>query len=156
VHLALTVPAVQDRVAHEVIRTIINPIFEKLFHDSSHGFRRGKGCITAIKELLRYYEQGYRDVVDADIKGFFDNIPHKLIMAMIEREISDGKTLNTIKKFLMAGVIEDGKFVPTRSGTPQGGLCKALHNPPYAKKSIMQSKHPNPLQKQDFGSIYFA
>jgi RNA-directed DNA polymerase len=122
----LGIPAVQDRVAHEVIRTIINPIFEKLFHDSSHGFRRGKGCITAIKELLRYYEQGYRDVVDADIKGFFDNIPHKLIMAMIEREISDGKTLNTIKKFLMAGVIEDGKFVPTRSGTPQGGVISPL------------------------------
>lgn len=122
----LGIPAVQDRVAHEVIRTIINPIFEKLFHDSSHGFRRGKSCITAIEELLEYYKQGYRDVADADIKGFFDNIPHKLIMAMIEREISDGKTLNTIRKFLMAGVIEDGKYVPTRSGAPQGGVVSPL------------------------------
>jgi group II intron reverse transcriptase/maturase len=122
----LGIPAVQDRVAHEVIRTIINPIFEKLFHKSSHGFRRGRGCITAMKELLEYHKQGYKEVVDADIKGFFDNIPHKLIMAMIEREISDGKTLSTIKKFLMAGVIEDGKFVPTKSGTPQGGVISPL------------------------------
>lgn len=122
----LGIPAVKDRVAHEVIRTIINPIFEKLFHESSHGFRRGRSCITAIKELLEYYKQGYRVVVDADIKGFFDNIPQELIMAMIEREISDSKTLNTIKKFLKAGVIEDGKFVPTKTGTPQGGVISPL------------------------------
>jgi retron-type reverse transcriptase len=69
-------------------------------------------------------------------------------MAMVTREISDGKTLNTIKKFLQAGVMEDGKFVPTRKGTPQGGLCKALHNPPYAKKVIMQSRLCNSLYLQ--------
>ena len=65
-------------------------------------------------------------MVDADITGFFDNIPHKLIMRLVEREISDGKTLSTIKKFLMAGVIEDGKFVPTKTGTPQGGVISPL------------------------------
>jgi RNA-directed DNA polymerase len=75
---------------------------------------------------LDYHKQGYKYVVDADIKGFFDNIPHKLIMGLVEREISDGKTLNTIKKFLMAGVIEDGKFVPTKSGAPQGGVISPL------------------------------
>ena len=122
----LGIPAVKDRVAHEVIRMIINPIFEKLFHHSSHGFRRGRSCITAIEELLDYHKQGYKYVVDADIKGFFDNIPHKLIMGLIEREISDGKTLNTIKKFLIAGVIEDGKFVSTKSGAPQGGVISPL------------------------------
>lgn len=122
----LGIPAVKDRIAHEVIRIIINPIFEKLFHNSSHGFRRKRSCITAINELLNYHEQGYKHVVDADIKGFFDNIPHKLIMGLVEREISDGKTLRTIKKFLMAGVIEDGKFVSTRTGTPQGGVISPL------------------------------
>jgi RNA-directed DNA polymerase len=122
----LGIPAVKDRIAHEVIRIIINPIFEKLFHESSHGFRRGRSCITAINELLEYHKQGYRYIVDADIKGFFDDISHKLIMGMIEREISDGKTLNTIKKFLMAGVIEDGKFIPTKKGTPQGGVISPL------------------------------
>lgn len=122
----LGIPAVKDRVAHEVIRMIINPIFEKIFHHSSHGFRRGRSCITAIEELLEYHKQGYTHVVDADIKGFFDNIPHKLIMGLVEKEISDGKTLNTIRKFLMAGVIEDGKFVPTKTGTPQGGVISPL------------------------------
>jgi len=74
----------------------------------------------AIKELVEYYRQGYWVVVDADIKGFFDNISHKLIMALLESEISDGNILNIIKKFLQAGVMEDGKIMPTRKGTPQG------------------------------------
>jgi len=122
----LGIPTVRCRVAHEVIRSIIEPIFEKLFHESSHGFRKNRSCLTAMNELLEYYQQGYNVVVEADIKGFFDNIPHKLIMAMVTREISDGKTLNTIKKFLQAGVMEDGKFIPTRKGTPQGGVISPL------------------------------
>ena len=96
----LGIPSVKCRVAHEVIRSIINPIFEKLFHDNSHGFRPGRNCQTAIKQLLEYHKQGYKVVLDADIKGFFDNIPHKLIMDSIAAEISDGNTLSTIRKFL--------------------------------------------------------
>jgi group II intron reverse transcriptase/maturase len=79
-----------------------------------------------MNELLEYHKQGYNVVVDADIKGFFDNIPHKLVMAMVTREISDGKTLNTIRKFLQAGVMEDGKFIHTTKGTPQGGVISPL------------------------------
>jgi len=122
----LGIPAVKCRVAQEVIRLIINPIFERLFHRSSHGYRQNKSCHTALKELFEYYKQGYNVVMEADIRGFFDNISQKLIMAMVTREISDGKTLNTIKKFLQAGVMEDGKFVPTRKGTPQGGNISPL------------------------------
>ena len=122
----LGIPSVKDRVAHEVIRSIIQPIFEKQFHQSSHGFRPGRSCITAINELLEYHKQGYNVVVDADIKGFFDTIPHKLVMAMVAREISDGKTLSTIRKFLQAGVMEDGKFIHTTKGTPQGGVISPL------------------------------
>jgi group II intron reverse transcriptase/maturase len=122
----LGIPAVKCRVAQEVIRCIINPIFERLFHRSSHGYRQNKSCHTALEELFEYYKQGYNVVLEADIRGFFDNISQKLIMAMVTREISDGKTLNTIKKFLQAGVMEDGKFVPTRKGTPQGGNISPL------------------------------
>lgn len=122
----LAIPTVRTRIAHEVIRSIIEPIFDKQFHTSSHGFRKGRSCHTAIKELLGYHQQGYKIVVDADIKNFFDNIPHKLIMAMITREISDGKTLNTIRKFLKAGVMEDGKLIPTRKGACQGGVISPL------------------------------
>lgn len=122
----LGIPSVKCRIAHEVIRAIIEPLFEPLFHSSSHGFRKNRSCHTAMRELIGYHKQGYIHVVDADIKGFFDNIPHKLIMAMVEREIADGKTLRTIKKFLQAGAMEDGKFVPTRQGTPQGGVVSPL------------------------------
>jgi hypothetical protein len=78
-------------------------------------------------------QKGYRFVLDADIKGFFDEIPHKLIMDLISREISDSNILSLIKKFLQAGVMEEGKVQPTDKGTPQGGLCKALHNPPWGE-----------------------
>jgi RNA-directed DNA polymerase len=122
----LGIPSVKDRVAHEVIRSIIQPIFEKQFHKSSHGFISGRSCITAMNELLGYHKQGYNVVVEADIKGFFDNIPHKLVMDMVTRELSDGKTLNTVRKFLQAGVMEDGKFIYTTKGTPQGGVISPL------------------------------
>lgn len=122
----LGIPAVRCRVAQEVIRYLINPIFERIFHDSSHGFRKYHSCHLAINELLEYYRQGYFVVVDADIKGFFDNISHKLIMALLESEISDGNILNIIKKFLQAGVMEDGKIMPTRKGTCQGGNISPL------------------------------
>jgi RNA-directed DNA polymerase len=122
----LGIPAVKDRVAHEVIRSIVHPIFERQFHQSSHGFRPGRSCVTAMNELLEYHKQGYNIVVEADIKGFFDNIPQQLVMAMVEREISDGKTLSTIRKFLQAGVMEDGKFIHTLKGTPQGGVISPL------------------------------
>ncbi len=122
----LGIPAVKCRVAQAVIGSLINPIFEKIFHDSSHGFRAGRSCHTAITELLEYFKQGYRVVIDADVKGFFDEIPHKLIMATIEREIADGNILNLIRKFLRAGVMVGGKLKPTRKGTPQGGVISPL------------------------------
>lgn len=118
----LGIPAVRCRVAHEMVRYLINPISEHTFHDSSHGFRQERSCHTAMKELIEYYKQGYRIVLDADIKGFFDNISHKLILDMVAAEISDGNILGLIKKFLQAGVMEEGRIKPTRKGTPQGGL----------------------------------
>ena len=86
-----------------------------------------RSCATAIKELLGYHKQGYKFVLDADIKEFFDSISQKLIMAIVSSRISDGKTLNTIKKFLQAGVMEEGnRFIPTRKGVPQGGNISPL------------------------------
>ena len=116
----LGIPAVKDRVAEAVIRDLINPIFEKIFHDSSHGFRAGRSCHSAIKELLEYFKQGYKVAVDADFRACYDNIPQKLIMATVEREIADGNILNIIRKFLRAGVMVGRKLKPTRKGTPPG------------------------------------
>jgi RNA-directed DNA polymerase len=129
----LGIPTVRCRVAQEVIRRLINPTFESRFHDNSFGFRPGRNCHQAVERVLQYAQQGYRYVVDVDIKGFFDNIPHSLIQESVAARISDGNILRTIEKFLNSGVMEEGELMPTTRGTPQGGLCKALHKPPYAK-----------------------
>ncbi len=118
----LGIPAVRCRIAQEVVRSLINPIFDPLFHDHSHGFRTKRSCHTAMELVVKYRSEGYRYVLDADIKAFFDNIPHQLIMDLISREISDGNILALIRKFLQAGVMEDGMVRPTRKGTPQGGI----------------------------------
>ncbi len=118
----LGIPAVRCRVAQEVIRALIEPIFEPTFHNHSHGFRRHRSCHTAMAQLVELHRQGFRVVVDADLKGFFDSIPHQLILDLVAREIADGNILALIKKFLQAGVMEDGEVRPTRQGTPQGGV----------------------------------
>src|SRR5205807_6205362 len=72
----LGIPAVRDRIAQEVVRRLLNPIFEPLFHDASYGFRAGRNCHMALKAVLEAHAQGPKVVLDADIKGFFDNLPH--------------------------------------------------------------------------------
>jgi group II intron reverse transcriptase/maturase len=122
----LGIPTVDARVAQEVIRQLINPIFEKQFHDDSFGFRAGRGCHQAIERVLKYMDEGYKMIADIDIKGFFDNIPHDVIMAMLRAEIADGNILDILEKFLSSGVMEDGKRSPTILGTPQGGVISPL------------------------------
>ncbi len=122
----LGIPTVDARIAQEVIRLLIDPIFEKQFHDDSFGFRAGRGCHQAVGRVLEYIDDGYITVVDIDIKGFFDNIPHNVIMTMLRAEIADGNILDILEKFLSSGVMEDGKRVPTIKGTPQGGVISPL------------------------------
>lgn len=122
----LGIPTVKCRVAQEVIRRLINPTFEGRFHENSFGFRVGRNCHQAVERTLQYAQQGYKYVVDVDIKGFFDNIPHNLIMESIAARIADGNILNLIEKLLKSGVMEDGKLLPTTKGTPQGGVISPL------------------------------
>jgi group II intron reverse transcriptase/maturase len=122
----LGIPTIKCRVAQEVIRRLINSIFESRFHNNSFGFRMGRNCHQAVERVLQNAEQGYRWVVDVDIKGFFDNIPHNLIMDSVAARIADGNILNLIEKLLNSGVMEDGKITPTTRGTPQGGVISPL------------------------------
>lgn len=122
----LGIPAVRDRVAQEVVRRLLEPIFEPLFHDCSFGFRPKRSCHKAIERLLSFHEEGDCITLDADIAGFFDNIPHKLIVDTVAEEVADGNILNLIWKFLAAGVMENGVFKPTTVGTPQGGVISPL------------------------------
>ena len=122
----LGIPAVRDRVAQEVLRQILSPLFERLFHDDSYGFRPGRNCHMAVAKVVELHRLGYTHVLDADIKGFFDNLPHAVIMTALRAEVADGNILDLIEKFLKAGVMEEGVFQPTRLGTPQGGVVSPL------------------------------
>ncbi len=122
----LGIPAVRDRIAQYVIRLLIEPYFEPFFSNFSFGFRPNRNCHQAIKEMLKYWKQGYNIVFDADIKGFFDNIQHELILDLVAQKIADGNILKIIRNFLKAGVMEDGQFKKTNLGTPQGGVISPL------------------------------
>ena len=122
----LGIPAVRCRVAQEIVRSLLNPIFEKMFHPRSYGFRPRRNCHQAVRQVQVYLDQGYRWVLDADIKGFFDNIPHEVIMEKVSGEIADGNIIGLIRKFLKSGVMEEGTLRPTYKGTPQGGVISPL------------------------------
>lgn len=122
----LGIPTVKDRIVQQAIRQIIEPIFEKDFSDNSFGFRPGRSCLDAIKRVEEYRQQGYRQVLDADIKAFYDTIPHKLIMKRLCEKIADGWVLTSIENMLKAGVMEDGIMQETTEGTPQGGVLSPL------------------------------
>ena len=122
----LGIPVVRDRVAQEVVRRLLAPVFEPQFHDNSYGFIPGRNCHQAIERVLKLHGDGYRTVLDADIKGFFDNLSHRVIMAAVAAEVADGNILGLVEKFLTAGVMEDRVFKPTTVGTPQGGVISPL------------------------------
>lgn len=122
----LGIPTVDTRCAQEVIRHLLAPIFEAQFHDNSFGFRPGRNCHQATERVLQYIQEGNKFVVDIDIKGFFDNIPHSTILQMLRAEVADGNILDIIETFLGSGVVENDTFTPTTKGTPQGGVISPL------------------------------
>ena len=109
-----------------MLRRLLTPLFEPLFHDQSYGFRPGRSCHDAIREVDRLHRLGYRFVFDADISGFFDNIPFHVIKRGLTNVIADGNILNLIERFLSAGVMENGLHTHTTVGTPQGGVLSPL------------------------------
>jgi len=122
----LGIPVVRDRVAQEVVRRLLAPIFEPKFHPASFGFIPGRNCHQAVERVLALHAQGHTVVLDADIQGFFDQIPHRVIMEAVAAEVADGNILDLVEGFLAAGVMEDGVFKPTTVGTPQGGVISPL------------------------------
>ena len=122
----LGIPAVRDRVAQEVLRRLLDPVFEAKFHDHSYGFRQGRSCHDAVQKVTEIGRQGYRHVLDADISGFFDNLSHTAIMRELSAEVADGNILRLVEKFLKAGVMEGGRLQRPQKGTPQGGVASPL------------------------------
>jgi group II intron reverse transcriptase/maturase len=122
----LGIPVVRDRVAQEVLRQLLQPLFEPQFHDASFGFRPRRNCHMALERVLELHRHGHTHVLDADIQGFFDNIPHEAIMRRLAQTVADGTILTLVQRFLTAGVMEDGVLTPTSLGTPQGGVISPL------------------------------
>jgi group II intron reverse transcriptase/maturase len=122
----LGIPTVRDRVAQEVVRALLEPIFEPYFSEFSFGFRPRRNAHQALEALRSAHAVGYKWVVDADIQAFFDNIPHDLILNRLTERVADGNILRIIREFLSAGVMEGREFRPTTSGTPQGGVISPL------------------------------
>jgi RNA-directed DNA polymerase len=122
----LGIPVVKDRIAQEVLRRLLDPIFRPLFHAASFGFIQGRNCHRAIDHALQLHAQGYEVVLDADIKGFFDNLPHQVILDAVREQVADGKVLDLLARFLRCGVLEQGRLMATTKGTPQGGVVSPL------------------------------
>jgi RNA-directed DNA polymerase len=122
----LGIPTVTDRVVQTAVKMVVEPIFERDFASSSYGFRPGRGCKDALREVEKLLGEGYLHVVDVDIKGYFDNIPHEALMALVKERISDGRVLDLIEKFLRQGVLEEGIELESEKGSPQGGVISPL------------------------------
>src|SRR5260370_19017006 len=122
----LGIPVVRDRVAQEVVRRLLAPIFEPQFHENSYGFLSGRNCHQAIEKVLELHREGRTVVLDADIQGFFDTLSHRVIMTTVKEEVADGNILNLVERFLTSGGMEDGAFKPTTAGPPQGGVISPL------------------------------
>lgn len=122
----LGIPTVRDRVVQTALRNVLEPIFERDFATHSYGFRPGRGCKDALRRVDESIKTGYKYVVDADLKSYFDTIDHDRLMALIRRKVSDGRVLSLIESFLSQGVL-DGltQWNPIR-GTPQGAVISPL------------------------------
>jgi RNA-directed DNA polymerase len=123
----LGIPNVIDRVVQEAVRLVLEPVYEPTFHASSHGFRPGRSCHSAIAEAKGYLEDGYEYVVDLDLKDFFNRVHHQRLMARLARRVDDKRLLALIGKMLKAKVVmPEGVVVSTDEGVPQGGPLSPL------------------------------
>lgn len=122
----LGIPTIRDRVVQSAVRDVIEPIFERDFAEQSYGFRPGRGCKDALRRVDALLKDGYVYVVDADLKSYFDTIPHERLMELIAKKISDGRVLALIESFLKQGVLDGLREWTPEQGSPQGAVISPL------------------------------
>ncbi len=121
----LGIPTFKDKLVQEVVKEILESIYEPVFSDSSHGFRPGRGCHSALNSI-QYGCKGATWVIEGDITSFFDNIDHDVLLDLISKKVDDGRVIELIRRFLKAGYIEDCSFKESELGSPQGGVLSPL------------------------------
>ena len=122
----LGIPTVRDRVVQAALRAVLEPIFERDFAEQSYGFRPGRGCQTALARVEELLEAGYTYVVDADLKSYFDTIPHDKLMDRLRQKVADGRVLALIEAFLKAGIMDGLEEWTPEEGSPQGSVISPL------------------------------
>jgi len=123
----LGIPAVRDRIVQGALRHVLEPIFETEFAEHSYGFRPGRGAKDALRRVDTLIKAGCVHVVDADLKSYFDTIPHQRLLALVKARVADGTVLALMERFLRAGVLEEARgWQATERGTPQGGVISPL------------------------------
>jgi RNA-directed DNA polymerase len=123
---ALGIPAVRDRVVQAAVKLILEPILEADFRECSYGFRPKRGAQDAIEEVQTWITWGYRKVIDADLQGCFASLPHEGVVAAVARRISDPAILRSLRRWLKAGILEEGRLRTAVAGTPEGGVLSPL------------------------------
>lgn len=121
----LGIPCWSDKLLQEVMRSILEAYYDPQFSDNSHGFRPNRGCHTALKQI-KYNWHGTKWFIEGDIKGYFNNINHEILMGILQENIKDNRFLRLIHNLLKAGYINDYNYYPTMSGTPQGGIISPI------------------------------
>jgi RNA-directed DNA polymerase len=127
----LGIPTVRDRIVQTALRNVIEPIFERDFAEHSYGFRPNRGCKDALRRVDTLLKAGYTHVVDADLKSYFDTIPHQPLMDRISRKIADGRVLKLIEAFLTQKVLEGLETWTPTFGSPQGAVISPLLSNAY-------------------------
>lgn len=135
----LGVPTVVDRFIQQAVAQVLTPIFEEQFHDHSYGFRPNRCAQQEVLRALEMMNDGHSWIVDIDLTKFFDTVDHDRLMTIFGRTIKDGDVISVVGKFLVSGVMIDDEYEDTIVGTPQGGLCRARHKPPYDEINVMPS-----------------
>lgn len=134
----LSIYSYEDKLVQEALRKVLESVFEPHFYSNMCGFRPNRNCHGAIRmlnDMIEGHKTNY--ILDADIKGFFDNLNHDWIMKFISSRITDSSVLRLVEKMLKAGILKNGEFYVDEFGAGQGGLCRARHNEPYDEIDVM-------------------
>jgi RNA-directed DNA polymerase len=122
----LGIPTVRDRVVQTALQMAMEPIFEHEFAEHSYGFRPGRGCKDALRRVEQLLKQGYTYIVDADLKSYFDTIPHDRLLSLVGQKVSDGRVLSLIESFLKQGILDGLREWTPEEGSPQGAVISPL------------------------------